>query len=515
MLAAQQIRVIGNENTTRSPTPALTNAGLQAIQTVFVILMENENWSAIQGSPSAPYINGAILPMASYAEQYYNPPGVHPSLPNYLWLEAGTNFNIADDNDPLIDHQSTTNHLVTQLKNAGIAWRAYEEDICGCYCPLVYTNQYAPRHNPFVYFDDVTNTNDLSGAYCIANIRSYAQLAGDLQNNTVARYNFITPNSCDDMHDNVGCATGDPIKNGDTWLSTNLPLILSSQAYSNSGAVFIVWEEAEIGDGPIGMIVLSPLAKGGGYSNSIHYTHSSMLRTIQEIFNVSPLLGDAANANDLSDLFNNDLLGIVPPVASFAGNPTSGAEPLAVTFTDISIGSITNRFWSFGDGSTTNTTATTVAHTYQAGTYGVTLIESGPAGVSTNAKPNFVVAFTAFQAWQIQYFGGTNNPAGAPNADPDGDGQNNLTEFLAGTNPTNNASVFRLTGIKQEGDNIRVTWAMGSGKTNALQVTLGDPGGGYTDLFTISNTVGRITDYVHVGVVTSAPVRYYRVRLLP
>jgi len=263
------------------------------------------------------------------------------------------------------------------------------------------------------------------------------------------------------------------------------------------------------------MIVLSPLAKGGGYSNNIHYTHSSMLRTIQEIFNVSPLLGDAANANDLSDLFNNDLFEILPPVASFAGNPTSGAEPLAVTLTDTSMGSITNRFWSFGDGCTTNTTATTVAHTYQAGTYGVTLIESGPAGVSTNAKPNFVVAFTVFQAWQIQYFGGTNNPAGAPNADPDGDGQSNLAEFLAGTNPTNNASVFRLTGIKQEGDNIRVTWAMGSGKTNALQVTLGDPGGGYTDLFTISNTVGSVTDYVHVGAMTSDPVRYYRVRLLP
>jgi len=51
------------------------------------------------------------------------------------------------------------------------------------------------------------------------------------------------------------------------------------------------------------MIVLSPSAKGGGYSNAIHYTHSSTLRTLEEIFGVSPLLGAAANSNDLADLF--------------------------------------------------------------------------------------------------------------------------------------------------------------------------------------------------------------------
>ena len=56
------------------------------------------------------------------------------------------------------------------------------------------------------------------------------------------------------------------------------------------------------------MFVLSQFAKGAGkkaYSNSIHYDHSSTLKTIEEIFGVSPLLGAAANekTNDLSDLF--------------------------------------------------------------------------------------------------------------------------------------------------------------------------------------------------------------------
>src|SRR5438105_3029196 len=89
----------------------------------------------------------------------------------------------------------------------------------------------------------------------------------------------------------------------DGWLAQNLPMILISQAYKNGGVVFITWDEGEDGDGPIGMIVLSPDAKGSGYSNTIHYTHSSTLRTLEEIFGVSPLLGDAAHATDLSDLF--------------------------------------------------------------------------------------------------------------------------------------------------------------------------------------------------------------------
>ncbi len=120
------------------------------VQTVFIILMENENWAAIKGSPSAPFINNTLLPMASHCEQYYNPPGLHPSEPNYLWLEAGTNFGIWDDNDPSVNHQNTTHHLVTQLLNAGISWKAYQEDISGAYVPLTPTNAYAPRHDPFV-----------------------------------------------------------------------------------------------------------------------------------------------------------------------------------------------------------------------------------------------------------------------------------------------------------------------------------------------------------------------------
>jgi len=272
------------------------------LKTIFVIVLENHNWSDIKDNVNAPYINNVLLPAASHCEQYFNPPGRHPSLRNYLWLEAGTDFGITYNGAPWVLHQSTTNHLAAQLRAAGISWKAYQEDIDGLQVPLFDCNGYAARHDPFIYFDDITGTNDLNNAYGIAHVRPYYELAGDLANNKVARYNFITPNLCDDGHD--ACVPlYDRVAQSDAWLSTEIPRIMDSPAYTNNGAIFIVWDEGVGGDGPIGLIALSPLARGNGYSNCIPYTHSSLLRSVQEAFGVGPLLNDATNAVNLSDLF--------------------------------------------------------------------------------------------------------------------------------------------------------------------------------------------------------------------
>ena len=310
--------------------PTLTEAQMSKVKTVWVILMENHNWTGnntgaafrdpdIKGSPLAPYINGPLLATSAHAEQYFNPPGNHPSQPNYLWLEAGTNFGILSDTQPGQPPIHTHMHLVHLLEEAGISWRAYAEPDFGSpvydICPLDFT-YLDVEHLAFVFFNDVNQGMDPKSKECISHIRPYYQLATDLANQASARYNFITPNVCHDGHELVSpCDTTEPSDNtlrSDTWLKQNVPLITESAEFKAGGALFIIWDEAEdsggFSDGPIGMFLLSPFAKGSGktaYSNNIYYTHSSTLKTLQEIFRVTPLLGGAGDGStvDLSDLF--------------------------------------------------------------------------------------------------------------------------------------------------------------------------------------------------------------------
>jgi phosphatidylinositol-3-phosphatase len=310
--------------------PLAANAQMSKVKTVWVILMENHNWTgnnagAAFGAPDlkdnllAPYINGQLLDTSAHAEQYFNPPGNHPSQPNYLWLEAGTNFGVLADTQPGQPQLFTHHHLVRLLEDAGISWTAYAEPDFGSpvfdNCPLDFTFLDV-EHLAFVYFNDVNHGLNPKSAECIKHVRPYYQLATDLANHTSAQYNFITPNLCHDGHEGISPCDALESKNNtlrsDTWLKQNVPLILESDEYNQRGALFIIWDEAEdsgdFSDGPIGMFLLSPFAKGAGktaYSNNIHYDHSSTLKTLQEIFQVGPLLGAAADpeTNDLSDLF--------------------------------------------------------------------------------------------------------------------------------------------------------------------------------------------------------------------
>jgi hypothetical protein len=310
--------------------PAAASAQMSKVKTVWVILMENHNWTGnntgaafgapdLKGNPLAPYANGVLLNTSAHAEQYYNPPGNHPSQPNYLWLEAGTNFGVLADTQPGQPQLNTHAHLVKLLEEAGISWTAYAEPDFGSpvfdTCPIDFT-YLDVEHLAFVYFNDVNRNLNPKSAECIKHVRPYYQLATDLANHTAAQYNFITPNLCHDGHEGISPCDAQESKNNtlraDTWLAQNVSLILESDQYKQGGALFIIWDEAEdsgaYSDGPVGMFLLSPFAKGSGktaYSNSIPYDHSSTLKTLQEIFHVTPLLGGAAYPEtiDLSDFF--------------------------------------------------------------------------------------------------------------------------------------------------------------------------------------------------------------------
>lgn len=366
------------------------------IKTVFVIAMENHNWTQpanqfsgpiqqIFQNPNAPFINSlvngtsSISKQVAYATNYRNVlatsggnnPHIHPSEPNYLWAEAGTNFGIFNDADPFaaqsngsIQNQDNQLHLTRVLDRCGVSWKSYQEDIDlvpdgasfdnvvrpqnQWTVPLVSlsgnfvsgVNQfngstqfnYAVKHNPQAFFTDSNGGNDTTPANPLSlNYAPLQQLFPDLATNSVARYNWISPDQFNDQHTALKGGfqgvTGDAanIKQGDNFLSIIIPAIMASRAYRNHGAIIIWWDESEqdgaANDNPddlthtIGEIVISPDAHPNEahlpFASDVFLTHSSDLRTMQEIFHATRpfFVGDAIHANDLSSLFAD---GVIP-----------------------------------------------------------------------------------------------------------------------------------------------------------------------------------------------------------
>jgi hypothetical protein len=122
--------------------------------------------------------------------------------------------------------------------------------------------------------------------------------------------------------------------------------------------------------------------------------------------------------------------------------------------------------------------------------------------------------------WEQRYGLNPLSPTGnnGAAADLDGDGMSNLQEFLAGTDPTNNASSFRITAVVPEGNDLRIVWTCGVGKTNVLQRSVTAEGiftNSFADIFVVTNTTSVVTNYVDVGALTNWPASYYRVRVPP
>ena len=336
----------------------------QGIGAIFVIAMENHNFTQpptqtnpqqILGNPAAPFMNSLITPgnpnaaQVSYATAYFNAGrGVHPSEPNYVWAEAGSDFGVHTDADPNPANNNVFDvpHLTRQLNAARIPWKNYQEDVQFAASaihsasgtsttfinPYYGTGQfnYAVKHNPMAFFADTQ----------LQNVYPLAQLFDDLNNNTIGRYNWITPNQFNDAHSALSGGftyqgthyTGDQagIAQGDNFLSIVVPQIMATPAYQNNGVIIIWWDETEGGDDAsraIPEFVISPLAKGNGYASSVVFSHSSDLKTMEEIFGLSKVnnpipasetnnfggFNNVATVNDLSDLF---VAGEIPAPAS-------------------------------------------------------------------------------------------------------------------------------------------------------------------------------------------------------
>jgi len=79
----------------------------------------------------------------------------------------------------------------------------------------------------------------------------------------------------------------------------------------------------------------------------------------------------------------------LPLDADFEATPTSGPAPLEVSFTNTSVGTVTNSDWTFGDGDGHN--GRNATHTYDdEGVYTVSLRVSGPDGLDTEEKTDYI-----------------------------------------------------------------------------------------------------------------------------
>jgi hypothetical protein len=285
-------------------------ATTSVIKHVFVIAMENHDGTQIYGSSSAPYINKTLIPAYAHTSNFNDPLALSiPSEPHYVWMDAGTNafsdHTFTNDNAPSSSNStSSTAHLSTQIKNAtnGVTWMAYQEGINSTTgsCPIAASGFYMPKHDPFIFFRDTSgNPPSKTNAYCIAHHKDLSALAGDLTNNRVSSYNFITPNQCHDMHGQSGCPNSNTIQAGDDWLAANLPALIS-YANANAGAIFIVWDEGS-STGKLPFLAVGPHVKAN-YTGAVNYTHSSLVKSVEHILQLSTL-STVASANELSDLF--------------------------------------------------------------------------------------------------------------------------------------------------------------------------------------------------------------------
>jgi hypothetical protein len=119
-----------------------------------------------------------------------------------------------------------------------------------------------------------------------------------------------------------------------------------------------------------------------------------------------------------------------------------------------------------------------------------------------------------------------------PNADADGDGQSNLEEYRANTNPTNAASGFRILSFAPlSNGQLACAWSAVGGARYRAQFADGNSHGGlpapFKDLArALTNemdpspwgtvaTQWFIDDFTLTGGPPTNGARYYRVRLVP
>jgi phosphatidylinositol-3-phosphatase len=241
LLAALTSPAISGPGPGKSPHPYGDGDHDRRIKHVFVIVLENEGFDVTFGPHSkAPYLSQTLPSQGVLLSQYFGTG--HVSLDNNVAMLSGqaatpetrndcvtyADFiltGIAPDGQAIgtgCVYPSSIKTLPDQLNAVGKTWRGYMEDMgndptresaTGRHPALNTTDltqsaeapsasvplgdQYASRHDPFVYFHSIIDSPD-----CGKNVVNLTQLPLDLAHEeTTPSFVFITPNLCDDGHD--------------------------------------------------------------------------------------------------------------------------------------------------------------------------------------------------------------------------------------------------------------------------------------------------------------------------
>jgi phosphatidylinositol-3-phosphatase len=252
--------------------------------------MENKEYGSVIGNPEAPYVNGLArrfgLSTGSYAV-------AHPSLPNYLAFLGGSTFGITTD---CTSCAVSAPNLVDQLERAGISWKAYMEGLPSpCYRGPS-AGEYAKKHDPFLYFDDIAGN-----ATRCSRVVPFTRLTDDLASGALPAFAWVTPDLCHDMHD-CGVATGD------AFLAGLVPKL--QRAMGPGGVLFLTWDEGATdagccgspGGGHVATIVVGSAVRAGTRLAG-PFSHYSILRTIESVWGLPPLLQAGCSCTELMTAF--------------------------------------------------------------------------------------------------------------------------------------------------------------------------------------------------------------------
>src|SRR2546428_745281 len=276
--------------------------------------MENHNLCEIYT-----HCGGTGTYMTSLADAYSislqdNYCNVNPSLPNYLCLSGGTDFGCSGyDGDPNSNGCTSSawnsENIIDRIVGAGLTWKAYMEDMpSNCYGSN--SGNYAVRHDPFVYYNDIVSNATRCNHVVPAGTAGSALLTDLASTSTASNYMWFTPNTCNDLHD---CDV--PI--GDAYLSVLVPLILASNVFLTERAALLLTFDEGYGQ-PIYTVWAGPVVKTA-YTSSAAYSHFSVLSTIESNWNLLPLTSNDQNAPNMNEFFTTPQ----GPDFSLSANPST------------------------------------------------------------------------------------------------------------------------------------------------------------------------------------------------